>query len=86
LPMLHQEFGPDYVNRIVMPVFHLEISKAIAHADYYGLYSTRLEEIKREVLTSMTRQSLAQFVVIEDVFISPTLQRQATIPNQFDKS
>jgi regulator of protease activity HflC (stomatin/prohibitin superfamily) len=69
LGVLHQEVGPDYLNRIIIPEVEAKIRAILGQYDAEEIYTS-----KRSVLQEVVNESLAQvsqrFVTIDNVMIT----------------
>jgi regulator of protease activity HflC (stomatin/prohibitin superfamily) len=69
IAQLHKNVGPDYVRAVVMPEVVNAVRQVVAHFKPDELYSTKPEQIQRDLVALGSRQTRDRFVVIDDVLI-----------------
>ena len=69
LPRLHTEIGPDYAERIVMPLTVGAVRQYVAQHDSHELYTTEADVLQREILTAARTQLARHHVTVGDVLL-----------------
>lgn len=69
VPQLHQEVGPEYANRIVMPEVVAAVREVIGRYRPEQLYTLRTEDTQRQIVERAASQARDRFVQIDDVLI-----------------
>lgn len=69
VPQLHQEVGPDYVNRIIIPEVVTAVREVMGRYRPEQLYTLRTVEMQREIVARAATQVQDRFVIIDDVLI-----------------
>lgn len=75
LPQLHQNVGPDYADRIIVPEVVSVVRAVIGRYRPEQLYTLRSDDITRQLVAHATVQARARFLVIDDIII-----RRITLP------
>ncbi|MDP3718275.1 MAG: prohibitin family protein [Acidobacteriota bacterium] len=75
LPQLHQNIGPDYAERIIVPEVVSVVREVIGRYRPEQLYTLRSEDIARQLVARATVEARAHFLQIDDVII-----RRITLP------
>jgi regulator of protease activity HflC (stomatin/prohibitin superfamily) len=75
VPQLHQEIGPDYLDKIVIPEVVTAVREVIGRYRPEQLYTLRTEETQGQIVSRAATQARDRFVAIDDVLI-----RRFTLP------
>jgi regulator of protease activity HflC (stomatin/prohibitin superfamily) len=66
---LQTQIGPDYEQKVVAPVVRSEARKVFGRYQPEEIYSTRREEIERQIYVEVTRALEGKHVVVEAVLV-----------------
>jgi regulator of protease activity HflC (stomatin/prohibitin superfamily) len=69
VPQLHQEVGPEYAQRIVIPEVVTAVREVIGRYRPEQLYTLRTDETQRQIVERAAGQARERFVQIDDVLI-----------------
>lgn len=69
VPQLHQQVGPDYLNRIVIPEIVTAVREVMGKYRPQELYTRRTEEMQDQIRVRAAAQVQDRFVEIDDVLI-----------------
>lgn len=75
VPQLHQEIGPDYVDRIIIPEVVTAVREVMGKYRPEQLYTLRTVEMQNQIIARAAMQVQDRFVIIDDVLI-----RRITLP------
>jgi regulator of protease activity HflC (stomatin/prohibitin superfamily) len=66
---LQTQIGPDYAEKVVAPVVRSEARKVFGRYQPDEIYSTKREEIERQIFEEVTRALSGKHVVVEAVLV-----------------
>ena len=69
VPQLHQNVGPDYVDRVLIPEVLSAVRQVMGQYKPEELYSLRTEDMEREIVARSVVQVRDRYVVVDDVLI-----------------
>lgn len=69
VPQLHQEVGPEYASRIVLPEVVSAVREVIGRYRPEQLYTLRTDQTEREIVQRAAVQTRERFVELDDVLI-----------------
>ena len=69
VPQLHQQVGPDYLNRIILPEVLTAVREVMGQFKPEQLYGVRTGEMQKQIVARASAQVRDRFVVIDDVLI-----------------
>ena len=69
VPQLHQQIGPDYVQRIIIPEVVTAVREVMGRYRPDQLLALRTIEMQTQIVTKASAQVRDRFVVIDDVLI-----------------
>lgn len=70
LPRLHQQIGPDYRDRIVVPEVTAAVRQIMGGYRPQQLYTVRTDEMQSRIIELAAKQARERFVEIDDVLIA----------------
>lgn len=70
LPQLHQEIGPEYAERIVIPHVVSAVREVFGKYRPEQLYTLRTDDVHDQLVTRASKGTRDRFVMIDDVIIS----------------
>ena len=69
IPQLHQQIGPDYVQRIIIPEVVTAVREVMGRYRPEQLYALRTVEMQDQIVAKASAQVRDRFVVVDDVLI-----------------
>ena len=81
LPQLHQEVGPDYANRIVIPQVVAAVREVIGKYRPEQLYTLRTDDVHDQLMARTAAGTRQHFLLIDDVII-----RRIELPESVQKA
>lgn len=70
LPQLHQQVGPDYADRIVLPHVVSAVREVFGKYRPEQLYTLRTDDVHDQLMTRASKGTRERFTLIDDVIIS----------------
>lgn len=70
LPQLHQQVGPDYADRIVLPHVVSAVREVFGRYRPEQLYTLRTDDVHDQLMTRASKGTRERFTLIDDVIIS----------------
>jgi regulator of protease activity HflC (stomatin/prohibitin superfamily) len=67
--LLQTQIGPDYAGKVVAPIVRSEARKVFGRYQPEEIYSTRREEIERQIYTEVTKALEGKHVIVEAVLV-----------------
>jgi regulator of protease activity HflC (stomatin/prohibitin superfamily) len=83
IPQLHQQIGPDYVARIIIPEVVTAVREVMGRYRPEQLYALRTVEMQDQIVAKASTQVRDRFVVIDDVLIR-RIQLPASVQNAIE--
>lgn len=81
LPQLHQEIGPDYADRVIIPQVISAVREVIGRYRPEQLYTLRTDDVHEQLMTRAQRGTRDHFLLIDDVII-----RRIALPESVQKA
>ncbi len=69
LPFLHQQFGEDYVNQLVIPELRSIVRQVLGRYTAEEIYSTKRAQVEREIINETTQKLKDNYVETRAVLI-----------------
>jgi len=77
LPFLHQQFGEDYMNQLIIPEVRSTVRQVMGRYTAEEIYSTKRAQVELEIVNETTQKLQDNFVETRAVLI-----RSINLPNQ----
>lgn len=77
LPFLHQQFGEDYMNQLIIPEVRSTVRQVMGRYNAEEIYSTKRAQVEAEIITETTQKLQDNYVETRAVLI-----RSINLPDQ----
>ena len=77
LPFLHQQFGVDYMNQLIIPEVRSTVRQVMGRYNAEEIYSTKRAQVEQEIISETTQKLEDNFVETRAVLI-----RSINLPTQ----